>query len=157
SVVSPRKPPPCEGRQGEGGRGLQLRATFPDAGVYGTDSPANSCRATNPPSPGLAVHTTAGCRFMAKVINPHVENACPKDLGRSPRPLLRGRARPPIRRSPSDPRGHHTASLRVASHGRPAGAPPRPDGRDDGPQHTDAWRPRCRGRGRQATAGRPRG
>ena len=58
-------------------------------------------------------------------------------MGPPRRPPRRGRARPPLHRSPPRPRGHVAAGVRRPAPGRTARPPARPHRGDDGPQRAD--------------------
>ena len=57
-----------------------------------------------------------------------------KSLATAPRRRTRRRAQHPLHRPAPRPRGHQPAGLRRPPHDRPQASPPRPHGRDGGPQ-----------------------
>ncbi len=71
----------------------------------------------------------------------HGPNARPdserEGVGAPRRPSRRGRARPPLHRSPPRPRGHVAAGVRRSAPRRAHRAPARPHRRHDGPQRAD--------------------
>ena len=79
----------------------------------------------------------------AQHVRPYVER---EGVGPPRRPPRRGRARPPLHRSPPRPRGHVAAGVRRPAPGRPPRPPARPHRRHDGPQRPDREHPPARRR-----------